>query len=55
MLLAWPWIPGGKPYFINGWVGKNGGGSRKNGGGWEHVCRLGFRESIGVVELKMIL
>ena len=54
MLLAWPWIHGGKSYFINGWVGKNGEGGTKNGG-WEHVCRLCFRESLGVVELKMIL
>ena len=32
-----------------------GEGVEKMEGGWEHVCRLGFRESIGVVELKMIL
>ena len=36
MLLAWPGIPGGKSYFINAWVGKNGrggGGSIKMRGG----------------------
>ena len=26
MLFAWPRIPGGKSYYVNGWVGKNGGG-----------------------------
>ena len=36
MLLAWPRIPGGKSYYINGWVGKNvcvwgGDGSIKMG------------------------
>ena len=30
MLLAWPGIPGGKSYFINGWVGKDGGGEGEN-------------------------
>ena len=37
MLLAWPRIPGGKSYYVNGWVGKNGGGGggggKKGGGG----------------------
>ena len=33
ILLAWPGIPGGESYFINGWVGKNG-----EGGGGVRTC-----------------
>ena len=37
MLLAWPGVPGGKSYFINGWVGKNRGVSIKMGTGFENM------------------